>query len=196
MIRLHSNARRETRLLHVLKHYYHPAERFFDLISDVFEWLEEWNVLRAGGAFSEGGAGRIAPGTTEDQVAQRGHGRWLEVAQRALVQALERGAAYREQARGVWHLLGDGGVIVIAQWDGGAYHLVTCYRAVPSWFAGPRSQLAVWEDRARDQLERKVATGGGMIRRAAVRRELRAASLQGEPLRPARPGAPDNKETP
>lgn len=179
MMPLHPIPSGPNRVRHVLKHYYHLPERFFDLGGDLRTWLAAWNALRIVGAQDESNWYLVLPGSAAETAVDDGHERWFQIAAAAAAWAIAHGEVRPAPGSGICSLLGQKGVVIIARTAGPAYQLLTCYRTVPGWSALPRLDPHPWEDRARRKVE-ALLEKSGVAQRTAVRRNRRHALIQKE----------------
>tara|TARA_R110002073_G_scaffold245043_1_gene407209 strand:+ start:33043 stop:33597 length:555 start_codon:yes stop_codon:yes gene_type:complete len=157
----------------IVRHYFDPTERWWEVTKPSFvEWSSQWNQVRASGAFFESeGWLQIQEGTDADKVVSDAHDLWLEAAEVACDEALERQTVFPSGHRTSY--VGYPGITVIAAEEGDRHHLVTAWRTAPRWLSGPNPTAGA-DQKAVDAAKNKSR----VIDRAAVRRLSRQASYR------------------
>lgn len=175
-MKLQPHRNRDTRVRHVVKHFFDHRERWWDMGGQEFvAWQKLWTAVRAANALWGDGWRFIEPASPADTAVAEGHERWLGAAERACDEAARDGAVYPEPGGRACYV-GLAGVTVIVA---GGQRLVTAWRTAPRWIPWPSPDQAAGERPGRAQLRQ----------RAAVRRARRRASVM---LKPGRPGGAED----
>ncbi|MFT4975235.1 MAG: hypothetical protein ACI8S6_001122 [Myxococcota bacterium] len=127
-MRLVPYSQRARRLEKVVRHYYRPSERWWEVTAPTLpEWTAEWNTLRSAGALLQAeGWHLIEPETMEDALCREAHSRWLSAAERACDEARARQTVFPGQTPERICYVGEGGVTVYVA----VGRLVTCFRVL------------------------------------------------------------------
>ena len=128
-MRLVSYPDRALRLEKVVRHYYDQRERWWEVVeTDLVQWSQEWNRLRAVGVgWQQASWTNIVVHSEEDVICDQSHTRWHAAAEQACEEAKQNRTVFPADKQRRCYV-GDHGVTVYVAGPRTVPRLVTCFR--------------------------------------------------------------------